>query len=119
VATLESAAHPKYIAALVGAHSGEDTVLTTTFSNGWPDAPHRVPATAVRAAEAFDGDDVGFVVEHGEPTPVPCFSVAPPARNVEGHIEAMALYAGTGVGTIHQTQPAADVVADLVSDLPQ
>jgi hypothetical protein len=32
-----------------------------------------------------------------------------------GHVEAMALYAGTGVGSVNAVQPAAEVVADLVS----
>jgi len=36
---------------------------------------------------------------------------------VEGEISAMALYAGTGVGAVNASQPAADVVADLVSEL--
>ena len=33
-------AHPVYVAALVDARSAQDTVLTTVFSGGWPDAPY-------------------------------------------------------------------------------
>src|SRR5205085_7101260 len=41
VATVESGAHPDYIAALLRADGG-DTVLTEAFGVGWPNAPHRV-----------------------------------------------------------------------------
>jgi len=39
VAAQESDVHPAYIDALIRARA-EDTVLTETFSVGWPDAPH-------------------------------------------------------------------------------
>jgi nitronate monooxygenase len=117
VATEESGGHPAYINALLAARSGTDTVLTTAFGEGWPDAPHRVLSSALAAAEAFDGDVVG---EAGAPDaryPVPRFGVATPNRHVTGHVEAMALYAGTGVGDLHTIRPAADLVAELVSQL--
>src|SRR5262249_53714320 len=40
VAATESVAHPDYVDAVVKA-SADDTVLTTAFGEGWPDAPHR------------------------------------------------------------------------------
>ncbi|HEY9349997.1 MAG TPA: nitronate monooxygenase, partial [Acidothermales bacterium] len=49
LATTESGAHPEYVAALLAA--GDDpTVLTSAFSVGWPDAPHRVLRAALVAA---------------------------------------------------------------------
>jgi nitronate monooxygenase len=116
VATRESSAHPAYIEALVGAHSG-DTVLTTAFGEGWPDAPHRVLASALVAAQAHAGNVVGEAGEPGARYPVPRFGVAPPSRDVSGDIEAMALYAGTGVGDVHELRSAEDLVAELVSKL--
>ena len=117
VATEESNAHPEYIQALLDAPSGDQTVLTTAFGVGWPDAPHRVLASAVAAAEQLDGDVVGLVNGPSGPSHVPRFSVVTPSRNATGHIDAMALYAGTGVGAIAALLPAAQVVADLVSQL--
>jgi nitronate monooxygenase len=117
VATEESGAHPAYIEALTAARSGDDTVLTTTFSVGWPDAPHRVLRSAVAAAEAFDRDVVGEAGARGSRYPVPRFGVAAPTPDVEGHVEAMALYAGTGVGHVTGVRPAAEVVAELTSAL--
>ncbi len=108
VATEESDAHPAYVQALL---AGGETVLTTAYGVGWPDAPHRVLAGAVAAAEQLDGDVAG---QHGS-RPVPRFGVATPSRGTTGRIDAMALYAGTGVGSVTAVQPAADVVADLVS----
>jgi nitronate monooxygenase len=115
VATAESLAHPAYIAALLSARSAQDTMLTTAFSGGWPDAPHRVLRSAVAAAEAFDGDVVARSLATGRP--IDRFSSATPSRHVEGNVAAMALYAGEGVGDVHQVLPAAAVVAELVATL--
>ncbi len=117
VATAESGAHPAYIAALLGARSAQETMLTTAFCGGWPDAPHRVLRSAVAAAEAFDGDVVAHVVAGGQRRPIARFSSATPSRDVEGNVAAMALYAGEGVGDIHDVRTAAAVVADLVAKL--
>src|SRR6266851_4148091 len=117
VATTESGAHPAYVEALLSARSAQETVLTTAFSGGWPDAPHRVLRSAVAAAEAFDGDVVGHLVAGGERSPITRFAVSTPSRYVEGNVAAMALYAGEGVGEVHEVRPAAAVVADLVAKL--
>ena len=117
VATVESGAHPQYVDALLAARSGHDTVLTTAFGVGWPDAPHRVLSSALTAATALDADFVGEAGAPGARYLVPRFSVATPSRDVEGRIEAMALYAGTGVGEVRHVRPAAELVAELVSHL--
>ena len=57
LASAESGAHPEYIAALLAA-SAEDTVRTTAFAEGWPDAPHRVLRAATERA-AWANDVVG------------------------------------------------------------
>jgi nitronate monooxygenase len=101
----------------VDAASGHETVLTTTFSGGWPDAPHRVLASSVAAADALDDDVAGWLESSGARRPVSRYSVSPPTRSTEGHVEAMALYAGTGVGDVTAIGPAADVVAELTSEL--
>jgi nitronate monooxygenase len=117
VATEESGAHPVYVTALVDARSAQDTMLTTVFSGGWPDAPHRVLRSAVAAAEAFDGDVVAHQVVNGQRSPIARFSVSTPSLNVEGNVAAMAMYAGEGVGDVHEVRPAAAVVAELVANL--
>jgi nitronate monooxygenase len=118
VATEESGANRAYMDALVSARSGDDTALTTRFGVGWPDAPHRVLKSAIAAAESHVGEVVGDAGEGAARRPVPRFSVEPPGRDFSGDIDAMALYAGMGVGAVSQCRSAADLVADLVSELP-
>ena len=117
VATEESGGHPAYVQALVDARGANDTVITTAFGVGWPNAPHRVLACALAAAEAFDGDTVG---EAGPPharRPVPRFAADPPTRDITGHVGAMALYAGTGVDGIDTMKPAAELVEQLTQSI--
>jgi NAD(P)H-dependent flavin oxidoreductase YrpB (nitropropane dioxygenase family) len=102
VACEESNAHPEYVDALIKATSGDDTVLTTAFDQGWPDAPHRVLRSALLAAQA---------------DPDASFSPLPPGRDATGPIDAMALYAGMGVGAVDQLLPAAALVGHLMSAL--
>lgn len=114
LATPESGAHPDYVAALLAA-AADETVLTTAFSVGWPDAPHRVLASAAAAGEAFDGEVVATLATPGGPQPLLRLSARTPSRDVTGTVAAMALYAGDGVGEIREVVPAADVVVELAS----
>jgi NAD(P)H-dependent flavin oxidoreductase YrpB (nitropropane dioxygenase family) len=122
VATRESAAHEAYVDALVAA-TGADTVLTTTFGLGWPDAPHRVLRRSVEAVERHErGPGAAAVATVAAPdgttVPLPCRTPMPPTVGLDGNVEAMALYAGQGVGAVSARRPAAEVVAELVAGLP-
>ncbi|MET0502843.1 MAG: nitronate monooxygenase [Candidatus Binatia bacterium] len=112
VAAQESDAHPAYVDALIRARA-EDTVLTETFSVGWPDAPHRVLRSCVEAAENFTGDMVGQSARGGATYPVPRFAPNAPKRATVGDIAAMALYAGESVDAVRRIQPAAEIVREL------
>jgi NAD(P)H-dependent flavin oxidoreductase YrpB (nitropropane dioxygenase family) len=117
VASDESGAHPTYIDALRVARAA-DTVVTTAFSVGWPDAPHRVLRSCVEAAAALPDAVVGE--EHLGTTVVPVgrFTPPPPGRTFTGAIEAMALYAGLSVDAVQRTQPAAEIIAELLGNEP-
>ncbi len=112
VAASESAAHPEYIQALVQARA-TDTVYTEAYENGWPDAPHRVLASGIAAAQQHDGDTVAEMLIGEERVPVAKFSPDPPTRDTTGNIAAMALYAGESVDAVHNVRPAADIVTGL------
>jgi nitronate monooxygenase len=112
VATEESGAHPDYVAALLVAHA-EATILVEAFSVGWPGAPHRVLSSAVVAAEAHPDEAVAMLQTESGSQPIPLWSRATPSREMTGHVEAMALYAGQGVGQVTQVVPAAQVVTEL------
>ena len=96
VTSPESAAHPDYVADLLAAN-GTDTVETEWFCDGWDHAPHRVLRSALVAAQ-----NSGWR------------NVTPPTRGQSRGAADMAMYAGMGVGFVTTSQPARDVVADLV-----
>lgn len=101
VAATESVAHPDYVEALIAA-TADDTVLTTVFGNGWPDAPHRVLRSAVAAGTALGADQA--------------WTPNWPTIDDVGSVAAHALYAGQSVGAVVRRQPAAEIVGELVTD---
>ena len=119
----ECGAHPQYKTAILNAGEG-DTAYGTVFDTGWPGAPCRLlrnstfkawesagsPASGTRPGESD-------IVAHGSGRlPIPRYSVQPPAADVEGNIEAMALYAGQGVGLVNTAAPAAMIISKIVQD---
>lgn len=117
LAAEEADVHPSYLAALVAARA-EDTVLTTTFSALWPDAPHRVLQACVDAVLALP-DEVVAESEMGDGVRmgVPRLAPSSPGRRTTGHVEAMAHYAGQSVGEVRGPTSAAEIVAELTSRL--
>ena len=113
LATTESAAHGEYLAALVAA-SGTDTELTTAFHVGWEDAPHRVLRAAILAASQAP-DPVADLAIGDNKMPVAKWSAIPPSHDCEGHVTAMAMYAGLGVGAITDIRPAGEVIRELLA----
>jgi NAD(P)H-dependent flavin oxidoreductase YrpB (nitropropane dioxygenase family) len=101
MAAAESGAHPAYVDALIAA-TAADTVLTTAFGDGWPDAPHRVLESSVEA-----GKELGS----GQ-----SWSPEWPTSGYAGAAEARALYAGQSVGSVRSRQTAAEIVAELAGD---
>lgn len=113
----EADVHPAYFDALVRARA-EDTVLTTTFSYLWPDAPHRVLAACIAAALGTDAETVGQTeVAPGVQLPVGRLSPLSPGRATQGRVEAMAQYAGQSVDHVVRRMPAAEIVAELTAGL--
>jgi NAD(P)H-dependent flavin oxidoreductase YrpB (nitropropane dioxygenase family) len=117
LAAEEADVHPAYLDALVHARA-EDTVLTTTFSNQWPDAPHRVLRACVAAVLDIEGDVVGHTeLAPGVEVPVARLSPLSPGRRATGHVDAMAHYAGQSVDHVRHRMSAAQIVAELSAKL--
>jgi NAD(P)H-dependent flavin oxidoreductase YrpB (nitropropane dioxygenase family) len=112
VAAKESGAHSKYIQALIDS-GAEDTVLTETFSVGWPHAHHRVLKSCVDEVNSYKGDIVGERNLAGVKSPVPKGSIALPTKETTGHIEAMALYASGSAEAVTEVKSAADIISEL------
>jgi nitronate monooxygenase len=107
LAAREADVHEDYRRRLFAAVAG-DTVLTSLFEVGWPDAPHRVlrnstferwveagrPAPGERPGE---GDEVAV----GNGRAIVRYADAQPTRDTIGDVEAMPMYAG---GVRHERQ---------------
>ena len=123
LAATEADVHPGYFERLADA-SADDTVLTTVFDIGWPNAPHRVlrndtltswesagrPGSGSRPGE---GDVVA--VRRGDP--VVRYSNAQPTSETEGDIGSMALYAGTSVSSVRHRARAAEIVRGIARNI--
>ena len=98
MATSEAFAHPYHQERLVEADAA-DTVLTGSFHINWPpNAPVRVLRSAVTAIGADAAESKVIGEEAGRP--IHLFSTDSPLRSMTGDYASMALYAGTGVGSI-------------------
>jgi nitronate monooxygenase len=117
--------HEEYRRRLIAAAETDAEWYANLYEVGWPDAPHRAihNSTAQRwqvAGRPPPGSrpGEGEVIAHfasGEP--ILRYSPAPPLVGTTGEIEALSLWAGQSVALAKQTQPAAEIVAELVSRL--
>lgn len=117
VATKESRAHTVYKKALMGR---DRTVLTLCFDGGWPGALHRVMPNSTLfewetagCPSAPDRPQEGRVVVRSGNSLVHRYEDTAPQIGMEGDIEAMCLYAGTGVGDIHDVPEAEELIERL------
>jgi len=115
VASDEADFHRDYKALLVEA-DGDATVYTERFRELWPDAPHRVLLRSIAAAEAGEGPTVGTMSAGAERIDVPRFAGFAPVADADGEIEAMACFAGEGVGSITAIRPAGDIVTEFSTE---
>ena len=122
VATGEALSHPTYRQRLLDA-TGTETVRTDLFDGGWSGRDHRV----LRNSTVETWDDAGRPGPGGRPNEgervasvgeyaVERYDDDPPTPATEGDAEAMALYAGQGVGSVDDVPPASAVVERLVAD---
>ena len=112
IATEESAAHPNYVGAVLAA-GANSTRITDAFNNCplcevSPRA--RTLVSAIDAVEAIDADVVGTIRGADGEIPVARRSWLPPTRDITGHIEAMAMYAGESVALVNSVLPASQLV---------
>lgn len=118
VASEESRAHPDYKRAITTARQSDAVYLNDLFDVGWPDAPHRVLRNStVRTWEAAGRPPSGArpnekeaVAARPDGTSIPRYSPPNPVAGMTGNIEALAHYAGQGVGRIKEILPAATIV---------
>jgi nitronate monooxygenase len=118
VASHESDAHPRYKARLLESEA-HDTVLTRLFNVGW-NAPHRVlrNSTYERWEAAGRPEDGVRPSEDEEIAPgIARYAVNSPVSAIKGDVEAMAMYAGQGVGAIDTVESAAAIIERFAAKL--
>jgi NAD(P)H-dependent flavin oxidoreductase YrpB (nitropropane dioxygenase family) len=115
LATVESGAHPDYVAALLAA-TADDTVYTTVFDQGWPDAPHRVLRVAIDRAAACADQVTGQAAYADRTWEVLRWSSQPPTAFISGDVSAMAMYAGCGVSDITDVPTAAILLERMIAE---
>jgi len=126
VASEESRAALEYKRRIVAARA-EDTVHTTLFDVGWPDAPHRVlrnkavdewetagrPLPGERPGE---GMAIGRMPAGDGMLDVPRYSVQNPMLGFDGDLDYATLYAGESCTLINDIKPAAAIVRDMIAE---
>jgi nitronate monooxygenase/enoyl-[acyl-carrier protein] reductase II len=116
-------ARREYKQAVLGAHA-EDTIHTTLFDIGWPDAAHRVirtptvetweragrPSTGERPGE---GEAMGAMHHPSIKFPLVRYAVTPPTEYIEGDISGLAFYAGQSCSLVKDALPAGEIVRQI------
>jgi len=121
----EAPVHEAYRRRLIAAAETDAQWYAELFGVGWPDAPHRaLRNSTAQAWEAAGRPGPGRRPGEGEEiargndgTPVVRYSSALALEGTTGDIEALSLWAGQSVALARRTQPAADIVTELVSGL--
>ncbi len=123
LATPEANAHPMYKKKVLES-TEEDTVRTTMFGYGWPNAAHRTLRTAfvdewlsneARGSEQRPDEPViGETTFGGKRLTMRRFMGFPPGADATGAIESMPLLAGQSAGLVNEIKPAAEIVRELV-----
>jgi nitronate monooxygenase len=110
----ESFAHAYHKQRLVLGNA-RDTLLTEIFHINWPrKATVRVLSSAVTAGgRGIERPDRRVAIGDEEGRPIYLFSTDSPLRSMTGDFEAMALYAGTGVGSIGAIRPAGEILRKI------
>lgn len=127
LASKEAGAHPNYVDFLLEATEESTFYSEDLYTIGWSDAPHRVLQNTTAADwQAAGRPPIGKRPSEGEVVanskvlgPIVRYQSDTPAWDMEGNIEAMALYAGQGVGLVKKRQPAGDIVREISEEAKQ
>jgi NAD(P)H-dependent flavin oxidoreductase YrpB (nitropropane dioxygenase family) len=119
----ECESHPAYRERLKGACE-TDTVRTTLFDGGWPEAPLRCLSNKTLEAWIAAGrpepgarPNEGEVIAHyGNGEPVLRYAIDEPTADMNGDILGMVLYAGQGVALAKEEKPVADILGEMAAE---
>jgi NAD(P)H-dependent flavin oxidoreductase YrpB (nitropropane dioxygenase family) len=117
--------HAEYRRRLIAATETDAEWYPDLYDVGWPDSPHRaIHNSTAEMWEAAGRPPLasrprsGEVIAHfASGDPILRYSPAPPMVGTTGEIEALSLWAGQSIALANRSQPAAAIVAELVSRL--
>ena len=121
----ECPAHKHYRQRIVDAVETDAEWYADLYDVSWPNAPHRALRNATAERWERDGrPPSGSRPGEGEPIavrasgePIVRYTSATPAEGMTGDVDALSLWAGQSVSLAREVQPAAGIVAELVSRL--
>ena len=121
----EAPVHERYRERLIQADETEALWFADLFDGGWPNAPHRALRNATidkweaagRPAAGSRPGEGDQVATRPNGSGIPRYLSATPVEGLDGDIDAMSLWAGQSVALARRVEPAAEIVADLVSRL--
>jgi nitronate monooxygenase len=121
----EAPVHEHYRQRLIEAAETDALWFPDLFDGGWPDAPHRALRNATidaweSAGRPLSGSRPGEgdqIATRSDGTGIPRYASLTPLDGMDGDIDAMSLWAGQSVALARRVEPAADIVAELVSRL--
>ncbi len=127
LAAEEAWTHPDYLQHLFIASENDTEYCENLFDIGWPDAPHR----ALKNSTIELWDKAGRPSSGSRPSEHEVLAVTDtqkeivryqsvsPHRNLTGSIEALSMWSGQGVSMVKRSQPAAEIVREIVADARQ
>jgi NAD(P)H-dependent flavin oxidoreductase YrpB (nitropropane dioxygenase family) len=128
IATPEAYAHPTYKQKIIGANETQ-TVRTTLFGFGWPNAPHRtlrtpfverwLPEETRGSEQRPDEPRIGETKIGGQSVPLLRFMGFPPTPDASGDLDSMDYLAGQSVGLVKEVKPAAEIVREFLEGARQ
>jgi len=119
----ENRLHPDHRARLLAARE-TDTIHTSLFDIGWPDAPHRALVNetveawiAAGSPEPGRRPGEGDVLGHdANGDPVVRYSTVDPNGGTTGNVTAMCLYAGQGIGLVNEEKSVAAIIDAMTAE---
>ena len=117
--------HEEYRRRLIDANETDAEWYRNLYTVGWPDTSHRAIRNSTAAMwEAAGQPDLGARPQEGDVLAhfasgeaIVRYEPAPPMVGTTGEIEPLSMWAGQSVALAKRTQPAAEIVAELVSRL--
>ncbi|MBT5433309.1 MAG: nitronate monooxygenase [Alphaproteobacteria bacterium] len=122
VMSRENRMHPEHRARMQAARE-TDTLHSSLFDIGWPDAPHRALVndtveTWLAAGSPPSGERPGegeAVAHHAGGEPIPRYSMEDPLESMTGDVTSMCMYAGQGIGLVNDEKLVAAIIDDMIS----